>query len=375
MTNNWYFNKKFWSTTFTLTGTIIGAGILGLPYVISRVGILIGIIMIILLGLLVLYIKLCLGEITLRTKGDHQLPGYAKKYLGIWGERIMFFSITFGVYISLIAYLIGEGESLSLFLTGSSSYAIYFVFGFWLLMSLLLHQGLKGLRKIETWGVLAIIIIILSIAIYYFPSINFSNYAYSYPTNIMFPFGVIIFAFLGFACIPELRIEIKGSKKNLKKAIIIGVAIPMILYITFCSVFIGVLGQNITEVATLSFGNGIKLLGIFTMLTSYFVLTFSLKDIYDFDLHMKHFDFIFVSLLPLLFYLILYAFNMLNFIKILGIGGTISGGFTAIIALVMHLKSKKSNIKKPEYTIYNNWFITIMISIIFIIGMFYIIFS
>jgi len=35
-------DKKFWATTFTLTGTIIGAGILGLPYVFSQSGFFIG---------------------------------------------------------------------------------------------------------------------------------------------------------------------------------------------------------------------------------------------------------------------------------------------------------------------------------------------
>ena len=31
-------NKKFWATAFTLTGTVVGAGILGLPYVFSQSG-------------------------------------------------------------------------------------------------------------------------------------------------------------------------------------------------------------------------------------------------------------------------------------------------------------------------------------------------
>ena len=70
-------NKKFWATTFTLTGTIIGAGILGLPYVFAQSGIFIGIFWLILIGLIVMYVCLCLGEVSLRTKGKHHLVGYA----------------------------------------------------------------------------------------------------------------------------------------------------------------------------------------------------------------------------------------------------------------------------------------------------------
>src|SRR5210317_1019409 len=101
-------NKKFWATTFTLTGTIIGAGILGLPYVFARSGFLVGLFWLIILGGIITYLNLALGEITLRTKGRHQLSGYAKKYLGKKGERVARFTMIFGIYSSLLAYLVGQ---------------------------------------------------------------------------------------------------------------------------------------------------------------------------------------------------------------------------------------------------------------------------
>ena len=99
-----YYDRQFWATAFTLTGTIIGAGILGLPYVFSQSGYLMGLFWLLFLGGVVLYVFLCLGEVALRTRVDHQLPGYAKKYLGKWGERIMIFAFLFGVYSALLAY-------------------------------------------------------------------------------------------------------------------------------------------------------------------------------------------------------------------------------------------------------------------------------
>ena len=79
-------NKKFFATAFTLTGTIIGAGILGLPYVFSKSGFFIGAFWLIFLGFVMLFVNLCLGEVSLRTKKIHQLPGYAEKYLGKSGK-------------------------------------------------------------------------------------------------------------------------------------------------------------------------------------------------------------------------------------------------------------------------------------------------
>ena len=362
-------NKRFWATTFTLTGTIVGAGILGLPYVFSRSGILIGIGWLLILGLIVMFVNLCLGEVSLRTKGKHHLVGYAEKYLGKWGGGLMFFAVVFGIYSALIAYLIGESQSLSLLVTGSLDYAIYFAVGFWILMTLLLRKGLKGLRRVELWGVLGIIVIVIIIAIWFSPRINIENY-YPHDFSLFFlPFGVILFSIMGFSSIPELRLEIKGSEKKFKKVIILGVSIPIIIYIIFSLVFVGVLGKNIPEVATLSFGSLVILLGVFTMFTSYFVLSFSLKDLYFFDLKFsKTLDFILVSIIPLTIYLVLYFFNALNFVKVLGIGGVISGGITGILVLFTCKEAKKKGNRKPEYSINLNSIFIWLISLLFVLG-------
>ena len=205
-------NKKFWATAFTLTGTIIGAGILGIPYVFAQSGFLIGFFWLIVLGTIMIFINLSLGEITLRTRGRHQLSGYAKKYLGKWGQYIMFFAMIFGIYSALSAYLLGEGESLSRLLPGNIN-PIFLGIAFWLIMTLLLREGLKGLKKIETWGVLAIIIIIISIFIKFFPRIQPSNLLSFNISSFTIPIGVVLFALLGFTSIPELRQEIKGKEK------------------------------------------------------------------------------------------------------------------------------------------------------------------
>ncbi len=362
-------DRKFLATTFTLTGTIIGAGILGLPYVFAKSGMLIGSLWLLILGVIMIYVNLCLGEISLSTKERHQLAGYAGKYLGKNYKKLMFFAVVFGVYSALIAYLIGEGQSLSQLFTGTLDYSIYFALGFWLLMTLLLRKGLKELKKVEIWGVGIIIILILGIFIFYFPKINFQNYYYNDLNSLFFPFGVILFALLGFTSIPELREEIKGSEKKLKKAIIIGTLIPIILYIMFSFIFVGVLGKNVTEVATLSFGSLITILGIFTMLTSYFVLSFSLNDIYQYDvLCSNKIRFFLVSLFPLIIYLVLFYFNQLDFVSILGIGGVISGGLTGILILLITRKVKQNSTRKSEYKMKISWPIIIFLTIIFILG-------
>ena len=364
-------DKKFWATAFTLTGTVIGAGILGLPYVFAKSGFFVGLFWLIFLGIITIYFNLALGEVTLRTKGVHHLPGLAEKYLGKTGKKIMFFAMAFGIYSALLAYLVGEGESLSKIIFGNSNYALHLGFVFWIGMTFLLREGLKGLKKVETWGVIVIILIILGIFVWMFPQANFGNLNSFDKTKLFFPFGVVLFSLLGFSSIPELRREIKGKEKYLKKAIIVGMLIPVVLYILFAFSFVSVLGNSVPEVATLAFGNIILLLGIFTMMTSYFVLSFALKEVFTYDFYERKFiRFFFVSIFPIILYFVIIFFKFTDFVNILNLGGVVSGGLSAILILIMNLKAKKLGNRKPEYSIKINWFIIVVLSIVFLLGVF-----
>ena len=363
-------NKKFWATTFTLTGTIIGAGILGIPYVFAQSGFLLGLFWLVVLGAVMVFVNLVLGEVTLRTRGIHQLSGYAEKYLGPWGKYAMFFAMVFGIYSALLAYLLGEGESFARLIPWDIN-PIFFGIAFWAVMTLLLREGLKGLKKIETWGVMGIIVIILGIFIRFVPQVSPTNLLTINLPNFALPIGVIMFALLGFTSIPELRQEIKGQEKLFKRAIIMGILIPIFLYILFTSIFVGILGRNVTEVATLSLGPFVTILGIFTMLTSYFVLSYSLRDTFKYDLKTsKTANFFFTSLIPLILYVLVARFNILGFVSILGIGGVISGGVTGILILLMgqKAKAKTRNGKDPEIQMPITWPILILLIVIFISG-------
>src|SRR3989344_4824139 len=131
--------KSLFIATSILIGTIVGAGFLGIPYVVAKSGFLIGIFYLIFLGIVMMFLNLALGEISLRTKGDHQLTGYASIYLGKNGRRIMFFSQVFGIYSALLAYVIGVGNSLNFIFGGSSNYSTIFSFAFWSVMSFIVY--------------------------------------------------------------------------------------------------------------------------------------------------------------------------------------------------------------------------------------------
>jgi tyrosine-specific transport protein len=78
--------KQWFMASAMLIGTTIGAGFLAIPYVVSKSGFFVGLFYLVFLGLIILYLNLAVGEIGLRTQGQHQLTGYAQRYLGVWGK-------------------------------------------------------------------------------------------------------------------------------------------------------------------------------------------------------------------------------------------------------------------------------------------------
>lgn len=370
-------SKILFTGIATLTGTVIGAGFLGIPYVVAKSGFLIGLIHMLVISLVMMSINLMIGEITLSASAQHQLPGYASKYLGKKTKLIIFLASIFGLYAALIAYLLGEGESLSFIFTNSANYSLAagIIFGF--LMLVLTLGGIKRFKKIEPLGVLAVFLVTLVLGIISFNKINFGNLEYTNTSYIFYPFGVVLFAFLGTSAIPEMRRVLKKNEKLMKKAIVIGSLIPLLIYFLFVVVVLGLYGQNISEIATISLGKTVTLLGIFTMFTAFLALNLALQDTYrlDFNLSSKN-AWILSSILPLLFFIVLKLYNLAGFVKILGIGGAISGGTLAIAIMIIHEIIKTREIerkmeRKPEYHLHLPFILKALLILLFVIGMIY----
>lgn len=352
-----------------LIGTMIGAGILGIPYVIMKSGFMIGMIHILFIGALVLLIDLYIGEITLRTHGFHQLSGYAQIYLGNKGKFLMMLSFVFGIYSALLAYIIGEGRSLSYLIFGNPQYEFILGLAFWIILSAIAYKGISALKKGEPIGIVFIFVMIISIVVLFWNKIDITNFQHINTLNALFPFGLILFAFLGFSAIPEVERILGKDRKRMKRTIFISVLIAALIYTIFTIVVLGVNGSAVPEIATISLGKPFILLGMITMFGAYLALSIANMDMLKIDYeNSKVKSWILTVSVPLLVYLVLYLTNNLEFTTILGIGGVISGGLTAILILMMVSKAKKYGKRTPEYNIpYSNILKWILIAI-FIAG-------
>ncbi|MBT3303933.1 GerAB/ArcD/ProY family transporter [Candidatus Woesearchaeota archaeon] len=369
----------------TLIGTIVGAGVLGIPYVIAKAGIVAGIIDLVGIGLLLLVLNLYVGEVALRTKGNHQLTGYAEKYVGKKGKVILMIAMMIEIYGALIAYTMGEGTSLASLFGGNP---FLWSLAFFVIGSYLLHRGLKSVGKTELILVVVLTLAVIIVALMAIPFVKLQNLGAG-SGNLFLPYGMILFAYLGLTSIPLLKEQLTKHKKSVKKAIIWGSAIPILIYVLFALMTVGVVGitgfnslgadERIASSALNVFVNGpigiiVNLFAIAAMGTSFLALGMAMKEMYKYDYKMsKKKAFLLTISVPLIVFLLDQVFDVTNFIQLLGITGAIAGGLVGGMVVIMFHRAKKLGKRKPEYQMKIHWVLSIILMTVFVAGIGYVI--
>lgn len=362
-------NKQLLNAVSIIVGTCIGAGFLGIPYVAAQSGFFVAFAYMIILGLIILLINLYFGEIILRTRTDRQMIGYAEKYLGERGSKLMRGAVMFSIYSALLAYMIGIGQSFSFLVFGNMDYGIHTgaIFGF--IMSYLLLGGVRSLKTYEKAGIMTIFGLFILTFFMYIGKVDFTNFFYVNETQIFLPIGVILFSLIEFYALPEVRVVLQNHENLLKKAIILGTIIPIIFYALFAFIVVGFKGTYTPEISTFALGNIFVLVGMLAMFTSYLSLGTSLMDSYKNDLNMtKNRAWFYAAIFPILIFLVLSMFEFLSFVNILSVGGVIAGGIMVMMVLIISERSKTLGNRTPEYNILINNFIVSILSLVFLLG-------
>jgi amino acid permease len=363
--------KKYIIASSILIGSCIGAGVLGIPYIAAQAGFFIVFIYILFVGLLIYTVNSFLGEVLLRTKGDHQLIGYVEKYLGIKARHVMEFAFVFGAYAAMIAYMLGIGKSLSFLIFGNTNYELIFGIMVGFVFSYLIYGGINSLKKFEKIGVFIVLLLLLIIIFIFIPDVILSNLWGFDKSHFLLPFGVVLFALMSFDVLPEIKIVLKNREKLFRKVLLTGTLISMVFYILFTFVVLGSQGKNTPEVATLSLGGVFVVLGIFTMFTSYLTKGNALSESFQFDERFsKKTSWFLASFVPIGIFVLTQMTEFFSFTRILSLGGVVSGGIIAILSLLMVNKAKVHGNRKPEYEVKSHlWVLTILI-LIFVFGVF-----
>lgn len=371
-----FFRKElslFEGVAMLLSG-IIGAGVLAIPYAIAQVGLTIGLAYIVGLGTLMMGLHLMLGEIMLRTKKQLQLAGLAKKYLGKIGwlaMSIITYLLLFGV---LVVYMIGVGESIQALLGGSS---FQWSLLFFVVVSYLVARGLKTIKKVESFLVFGILLVVIAIVVFAAPHIQIPNLTYISLPAILLPYGVILFAFHGTTSIPEVHALLQKKPKQFKHTIIYTHILVMMLYALFAIATIGVTGAETTQIATLGLGRALgqvvfwlgNVFAVLAMSTSFLMVGVALKDSFTWDLKIPS---SISSLLVLLVPLVVFILGMREFIAALDIVGGIFGSIEMLLIILIYWRAKQlGDLKPTKYKLHHTLLLAALLVVAFTFGAIY----
>ncbi len=340
---------EFKAMTFII-GVTIGAGVIALPYVFAHAGFVVGTIELFISWAIILILTLCLGEIVLRTKENHEVSGLVGLYLGKNTKKIMGIITVVYIYGALLAYGLGLGE------------ALHGIFGFdtflssimiFLLFAAIVYFGLKTVTKAEVILTPFIFFIICVIFFFSYKHITMSNYPETNFQNLLIPLGPLFFALTGFWCVPDMK-RILKNKASLKKTIILGVSIAALIYLLFAALVVGVTGINTTEVFSVGLaervgpvvGDILYIFTFFSISTSFIGLGFALKEMFCQDYECNNtVAWCGAFLVPF----VMLFFVRDGFVDVIGITGAVATACVLGITLWMFYVAKKKGKRKPEF--------------------------
>lgn len=228
-----------------LIGTLVGAGVLGLPYAASKVGLIpsIGILFgVMLLMLFTAFIVLKLSA----ERGGAQMSTIAHNSLGKGGGWVMYISIMIMGFGAFLAYISGMG---SIF---SNLFGINEIIGallFWVVASIVIYSGLEASGKTELVMNLLLLALFIGVTGMLIPYSKLENALYVDLGGVFSMIGVVIFAFGFHTVIPDVYRGL-GSYKKTKKVVVLAFLIPTVVYAVFMIVFLMTFGKDTPQVAT-----------------------------------------------------------------------------------------------------------------------------
>ncbi|MBI2574081.1 MAG: hypothetical protein HYV78_01665 [Candidatus Wildermuthbacteria bacterium] len=352
-------NSSFALGLSTLLGTIIGAGIFALPYVVSKSGAASGIFYLLFLGAVMALLHLCFGEICLRTAEKHRLIGYAQKYIGFSGKVLVTISTLAGTIGALLAYIILGGAFLEMLLSRVlplSGYAFSLLF--WGALSFFVFQSIRAVAKAELVMNAVLFAAVVLLLAFTLPKADISNFSLFNANYLFLPFGVMLFSLSGGSAIPEIAELLKSGrdKKSLFKLIALGFGIVVALYALFTFGVVGVSGENTTKDALeglrASLGDGVvavgALFGLLAVATSYLILGDYLKNSFVRDYRYPP---LVSGIVAVGIPLALFAYGFQEFISVIGVAGTVMGVLEGATILWIFRNAKTMGDREPEYSL------------------------
>ena len=236
-------------STLIIAGTTIGAGMLALPLASAGIGFSTSLAIMFSLWALMAFTALLMLELHQYADSSATLHTLAKQILGKKGKWVASFAMLFLFYSLCAAYIAGGGaqfgdrllEWFAFDISGPTATII-----FTLLVTLVVTIGTGTVDKVNR--VLFAMKLAAMVAVLFFLAPNVTeSYLLSMPIEqgLIVASIPVIFTSFGFhGSIPAIVNYLDGDTSSLRKAVIVGSTIPLVIYIFWQIVTLGVVSQN-----------------------------------------------------------------------------------------------------------------------------------
>lgn len=240
--------SKIFGSTLIIAGTTIGAGMLALPLASAGIGFTTSLFIMISLWGLMAFTALLMVEIHQYADKDATLHSLAKQILGEKGKWVASFAMLFLFYSLCAAYIAGGGTQFTHRLTDLAGLDISNSLGtliFTLVVAVIVTVGTSTVDKVNRLLFAGKMIAMIAVLTFLAPNVS-QSYLLSMPLGqgLVVAAIPVIFTSFGFhGSIPAIVKYLDGDTPSLRKAILCGSAIPLVIYIFWQLVTLGVVSQ------------------------------------------------------------------------------------------------------------------------------------
>lgn len=341
-----------------ITGYGIGGGVMAMPYLAQRNGLLVSLFILAAAFLASFVLHVMIAELAVKSGGGSQIIEVFSRYL-FRGKYKKLLTLAFFVIMALVlftnlaAYISGAAEIISELL-GISLWLSRLLF--YVAAASVVLFGLKAVGVSEKLAVGIIFLLVGLLAC--FSLLHIRNplpvKAGSLTEGLAY-FGMAMFAFSAFFSVPQAAAGLGGDGKKVRKAVFLGLLnnVILITVITVCAL---ISSAQVTEVAMIGWSRGIgswaeivgSLFTILAMLTTYWSISLALADIVEEQLKLSKRLCWVIATLPSLALTFAGLGGFMEFMRL-------AGGLIAILIALMVVPAFGKASREPGGSLLGRW--------------------
>lgn len=340
-------SSRIWGAARPLIGTMIGVGILGLPYAVAQVGIAVGMIELALVALVSYLVLRLYGDLVMLRGGKARFIQVIGRELGHLGTGIAAIAYIGAAFGALLAYIIFGGQFLRVLtfsfvpMTITTASVVFFIIGSFFTIggTLFVARAQKFLIPLF----IGLVALLMTVAV---PHMTAAHFFAVTSGDFSIPLGMMLFAFHGMSALPEMR-DILGRRSSLlPKSIGRATVVVALVYAVFSIGILGVTGAATTENAILglsTIGKSLVLLAsgiaLLTTFNAYTNVATQLTNTFLYDLRMR---FVAAWFLTATVPFVLFLAGAQHISSVLSVTGGVLGSLTAIMMLIAYERARVS---------------------------------